>query len=162
VAAAAGRLPGQAFDYDASQDVFRCPGGQTLPPHGKPKLKNGVHRQCYASKARVCKGCALRDQCLPEKGAIRRIYRSEHAAAVARHRQHMQGAGAVMRERAGLCEHPFGTLKRWLGWDHFLVRGLTMRWSNGSGHLNLVGGSPRATPSQRNGTYRPGIPLFDQ
>ena len=28
-----------------------------------------------------------------------------------------------MRERAALCEHPFGTLKRWLGWDHFLVRG---------------------------------------
>jgi len=26
---------------------------------------------------------------------------------------------------------------------------------------DLVGGSPTATPSQRNGTYRPGIPLFD-
>jgi hypothetical protein len=30
-----------------------------------------------------------------------------------------------MRERAALCEHPFGTIKRWLGWDHFLVRGVT-------------------------------------
>jgi hypothetical protein len=29
-----------------------------------------------------------------------------------------------MRARAALCEHPFGTLKRWMGWDHFLVRGL--------------------------------------
>jgi transposase len=125
VAAAEGRLPGQAFDYDAEQDVFRCPGGQTLPPHGKPTLKNGVLRQCYASKAKVCKGCALRAQCLPEKSAMRRIYRCEHAAAVERHRQHMQAAGAVMRERAGLCEHPFGTLKRWLGWDHFLVRSLS-------------------------------------
>ncbi len=28
-----------------------------------------------------------------------------------------------MRQRAGLIEHPFGTLKRWFGWDHFLVRG---------------------------------------
>ncbi len=36
----------------------------------------------------------------------------------------MQAHPGVMRERAGLCEHPFGTLKRWLGWDHFLVRGL--------------------------------------
>jgi len=27
---------------------------------------------------------------------------------------------------------------------------------------NLVGGSPQATPSQQNGTYRPGIPLLDQ
>ncbi|UHD15495.1 transposase [Thiocapsa bogorovii] len=29
-----------------------------------------------------------------------------------------------MRARAALCEHTFGTLKRWMGWDHFLVRGL--------------------------------------
>ena len=28
-----------------------------------------------------------------------------------------------MRQRAGLVEHPFGTFKRWCGWDHFLVRG---------------------------------------
>ena len=28
--------------------------------------------------------------------------------------------------------------------------------------LNLVGGSPWATPSLQNGTYRPGIPLLDQ
>lgn len=28
-----------------------------------------------------------------------------------------------MRQRAGLVEHLFGTLKRWCGWDHFLVRG---------------------------------------
>jgi hypothetical protein len=27
---------------------------------------------------------------------------------------------------------------------------------------DLVGGSPKATPSQQNGTYRPGIPLVDQ
>lgn len=29
-----------------------------------------------------------------------------------------------MRQRAALCEHPFGTLKRWCGWTHFLLRGL--------------------------------------
>ena len=28
-----------------------------------------------------------------------------------------------MRQRSGLVEHPFGTLKRWFGWDPFLVRG---------------------------------------
>ncbi len=27
--------------------------------------------------------------------------------------------------RSGLAEHPFGTLKRWFGWDHFLVRGFS-------------------------------------
>jgi hypothetical protein len=33
------------------------------------------------------------------------------------------GGRERMRQRAGLAEHPFGTLKRWFGWDHFLVRG---------------------------------------
>jgi hypothetical protein len=28
-----------------------------------------------------------------------------------------------MRQRAALCEHPFGTLKRRPGWDHVPVRG---------------------------------------
>ncbi|NCC27997.1 MAG: hypothetical protein EOM22_07575, partial [Gammaproteobacteria bacterium] len=35
----------------------------------------------------------------------------------------MAASPEAMRQRAGLCEHPFGTLKRWLGWDHVLVRG---------------------------------------
>ena len=34
-----------------------------------------------------------------------------------------EDSAGKMRERAALCEHPFGTMKRWLGWDHFLVRG---------------------------------------
>lgn len=28
-----------------------------------------------------------------------------------------------MKARRSLAEHPFGTLKRWSGWDHFMVRG---------------------------------------
>ena len=38
-------------------------------------------------------------------------------------RNSMMVGSAMMRRRTGLVEHPFGTLKRWLGWDHFLVRG---------------------------------------
>lgn len=118
-----GRLPASAFTYDEAADVYHCPGGQTLKPQGKPQRKKGVQRQRYASNAKRCVGCALRAQCLPEKTPVRQIYRSEHAAAVARHRQRMQAHPEKMRERAALCEHPFGTMKRWLGWDHFLLRG---------------------------------------
>ncbi len=35
----------------------------------------------------------------------------------------MKGAGALMRRRSGLAEHPFGTLKCRAGYRHFLVRG---------------------------------------
>jgi hypothetical protein len=30
----------------------------------------------------------------------------------------------MMHQRACLAEHPFGTLKCWCGWTHFLLRGL--------------------------------------
>lgn len=118
-----GRLPGTVFTYEEAADVYHCPGGQTLKPQGKPQRKNGVQRQRYRSDAKRCAACALRAQCLPEKTPVRQIYRSEHAGAVERHRQRMQAHPEKMRERAALCEHPFGTMKRWLGWDHFLVRG---------------------------------------
>jgi|GEM_PF-6022784 len=35
-------------------------------------------------------------------------------------------------------------------------------WVVGNEANNLVGSGPEATPSQQNGTYRPGIPLFDR
>ena len=36
----------------------------------------------------------------------------------------MAECGDVMHKRGALVEHPFGTLKRWAGLDHFLMRGL--------------------------------------
>ena len=54
---------------------------------------------------------------------FRQIYRSEYEAVIERQRARMKGAGGKMRERAGLVEHPFGTLKHRAGWTHFLVRG---------------------------------------
>jgi len=118
-----GRLSGQDFDYDPDPDIYTCPGEQTLTPTGKPIAHRGVMRQRYTSHTAPCKACSLRSQCLAEKSSTRTIYRSEHADAVERHRQHMADSGDKMRQRAELCEHPFGTMKRWLGWDHFLVRG---------------------------------------
>ena len=121
---AAGRLPGSLFRYDRDQDVYLCPAGARLRPEGKAQEKHGSLRQRYCSDARQCRACAHRAACLPTKTPYRQLYRSEHAEAVERHRARMQEAKGIMRVRAGLCEHPFGTLKRWLGWDHFLVRGL--------------------------------------
>ncbi|WP_052316648.1 IS1182 family transposase [Thioalkalivibrio nitratireducens] len=119
----AGRLSAREFVYDAEQDRYRCPGGEALHPYGQPDTRNGVNYRRYRSRASVCQSCPLKAQCLPPAGKRREILRSEHAEAVERHRERMAAAPQVMRQRAALCEHPFGTLKRWLGWDHFLVRG---------------------------------------
>lgn len=119
----AGRLSAREFVYEAEQDRYRCPGGEALYPYGQPDTRNGVDYRRYRSRASVCASCPLKAQCLPPAGKRREILRSEHTEAVERHRERMAAAPQVMRQRAALCEHPFGTLKRWLGWDHFLVRG---------------------------------------
>ena len=33
-------------------------------------------------------------------------------------------AKTIIKQRGSIVEHPFGTIKRTLGWDHFLVRGI--------------------------------------
>jgi transposase len=119
----ADRLCVEAFTYDPEQDVYHCPGGSTLSPLGQTESRSGVDYRRYRSRVSQCRSCPLRAQCLPPAGKRREILRSEHAEAVERHRARMAAAPGIMRERAALCEHPFGTLKRWLGWDHFLVRG---------------------------------------
>jgi transposase len=122
--AAEGRFSGVQFHYAAGADVYVCPGGEVLTPQGKPNPICGVRRTRYTRAATACQGCSLAAVCLPEKTRQRQIYRSEHAETVAAHRRRMAEAGtAHMRRRAGLAEHPFGTLKRRFGWDHFLVRG---------------------------------------
>jgi len=118
-----GLLSTNAFHYDTEHDCYHCPGGQQLERRGKPVTRNGVEHHRYRSASQLCAACELRGQCLSPRQSCREIERSEHAEAVERHRAHMQHSQAEMRERSGLCEHPFGTLKRWLGWDHFLVRG---------------------------------------
>jgi transposase/cell division protein FtsB len=121
---AEGRFSGAQLQYVGGADVYVCPGGEVLRPQGKPAPIHGILRRRYTRPAKACQGCPLKGICLPESGAGRQIYRSEHAAVAETHGQRMAEQGRErMAQRASLVEHPFGTLKRWFGWDHFLVRG---------------------------------------
>lgn len=120
-----GRFPREEFTYVAQADVYRCPADKELTLRGS-RQQDGKKKFQYCSNATVCAECSLRTQCVTEKSGYRTIYRWEHEEVVERHRQRMQTDGSrYMRLRAGLAEHPFGTLKVWCGWTHFLVRGFT-------------------------------------
>lgn len=119
-----GRYTRDRFEFEAEHNRYRCPAGQVLEQQGQPYDKNGRTMIRYAGKQSICGACALRDQCLTDKAPFRQLVRWEHEAVLDEHRQRMDEHGAeMMRKRAALAEHPFGTLKRWMGWDHFLVRG---------------------------------------
>jgi len=105
-----GRLSGQRSHGNRTGDVSIGPAGEVLPPRGQPQEKN-------RRPARPCHNGPLKAVYLPSSGAPRSFYRSEQADLVAAYQHRMGEQGPTrMRPRAGLVEHPFGTLKRWLGW----------------------------------------------
>ena len=60
-----------------------------------------------------------------ENVRYKQIYRWEYEEIVEEHNKKMQTKEAkeLIKQRGSIVEHPFGTIKRTLGWDHFLVRG---------------------------------------
>jgi len=144
-----GRFTHEAFSHDAEADVYRCPAGALLRPMNGVKISPAGRQDVrYVSLKSVCKACHLREQCLGQKSDKRTIYRWQHEAVIDRHRERMKEAGAMMRQRACLVEHPFGTLKCRAGYRHFLVRGFDKvrgEWSlmalcyNLARVLNIIG-----------------------
>lgn len=120
----AGQFERSDFTYNKDEDFYTCPNGEKLPLKGQRDKEGTIYKKYYCSRL-SCRKCLMRKSCISEKAANREVYRSEFEEAVERHRVRMKDAGGeMMRRRSGLAEHPFGTLKLWLGWTHFLVRGI--------------------------------------
>jgi transposase len=145
---AQGRFSHQDFAYDAAADAYRCPGGMLLRPTDGLKRNGERLERRYVSRKADCDACPLRQRCLGAKADTRTVQRWEHEDVLERHRARMAGAEGLMRRRAALAEHPFGTLKCRAGYRHFLVRGFDKvrgEWSlmalcyNLTRVLNIVG-----------------------
>jgi transposase len=119
-----GRFTRAEFSYDAQANLYRCPANQELK-FSSTVVKRGKTIWYYRSSVPICGACPLKKQCLPAKTPNRIIVRWEHEDIIEAHRARMAKEGPQkMHQRSGLCEHPFGTLKLWCGWTHFLMRGL--------------------------------------
>ena len=118
-----GRFGSEDFRYDAQDDTVVCPAGQRLVRSGSASNKGKLYFN-YRTTAAVCRECSLSGRCLAKRESRRRVRRWEHADVIDRHRQKMRASAQLMRRRGALVEHPFGTIKRWAGMDHFLMRGL--------------------------------------
>ena len=108
------------FRFDAARDVYVCPGNQELT-YRFSTYELGRSLRYY--RASGCKQCALRTQCTRNK-ANRTITREEDEHLMEQMAERMRQAPEKIRQRKGLVEHPFGTIKRALGYDHFLMKGL--------------------------------------
>ena len=118
-----GRFGSGDFRYDAQDDTYVCPAGERLARGGSTSSR-GRRYFIYRGTAAVCRDCSLSGRCLLKSRSTRRIQRWEHEDVVDRHRRKMNAGAPLMRGRSALAEHPFATLRRWAGMDHFLMRGL--------------------------------------
>ena len=119
-AKAAGRFGKQDFVYQPDQDAYRCPAGALLPRH-MTTVEKGLTLHRYWDRA-SCTGCRLKPQCTPS--IERRVTRWEHEAVIDALQTRMDLAPRAMRTRRRLVEHPFGTIKAWMGHTHFLMKRL--------------------------------------
>lgn len=107
------------------KDYYICPNNKKLNRRNKPQIKSNKTNFVYTGSSAICKACPLKDTCIPAKANYKQIYRWEHEEVVESHRSKMklEISKKIVKKRSSLVEHPFGTIKRTLGWDHFLVRG---------------------------------------
>ena len=114
---AQGRYTRDQFKFNAESGVYTCPQGIPLTRYGTPHQINNKTYDRYKSKASACKQCPVRSQCLTDKANSKQLIRWEHEDVAERHQTRMHNSKGIMRQRAALVEHPFGTLKRRAGWD---------------------------------------------
>ena len=116
---AKGRFVKQDFRYVAEEDVYLCPAGERLVYH-YTNVENGLTLHRYWTTA--CQGCAIKDQCTT--GKERRITRWEHENILEAVQRRLDEHPEKMRQRRETVEHPFGTIKSWMGSTHFQMKTL--------------------------------------
>ena len=116
---AKGRFVKADFVYMAAADVYLCPAGERLI-YRYTTQENGLTLRRYWTS--VCQSCAIRDRCTT--GKERRITRWEHEHVLDAVEQRLDENPDAMRVRRQTVEHPFGTIKSWMGSTHFQTRTL--------------------------------------
>ena len=116
-ATANGRFGKDDFIYNTQTNEYRCPAGQRLIWRFST-VERGLKISKYWSSN--CQQCSLKADCTP--GPQRRVARWEHEAVLDGMQARLDHAPEMMRIRRQTVEHPFGTIKAWMGATHFLTR----------------------------------------
>jgi transposase len=116
---AAGRFGKQDFRYGAAEDVYVCPAGQKLAYYFTTEDK-GLVLSRYRTNA--CQSCSIKHKCTTSKERL--ISRWEHEAVLETVQARLDHHPEKMTMRRQTAEHPFGTIKCWMGATHFLTKRL--------------------------------------
>jgi len=114
-----GRFVKQDFRYVADEDVYICPADERMA-YRYTNVEKGLTLRRYWTKA--CHGCTIKGQCTT--GKERRITRWEHEHLLEAVQRRLDEHPEKMKQRRETVEHPFGTIKSWMGYTHFQMKTL--------------------------------------
>lgn len=106
----------EKFKYDAEKDIYICPAGQQLE-FFENTSKNGMKYRKY--KCSYCNNCKYRDNCTSSQNG-RTLQRWEHEDVLENVQEVTYSNNETYKQRRCIVEHPFGTVKRSLGYSFFL------------------------------------------
>ncbi len=107
------------FRYDPAEDVYVCPAGERLGHKYESKSRD-LTKIDYSNRA-ACLTCALRPRCT---NSFRRVSRLENEAVLDRMAARLKARPEILDRRRDTVEHPFGSIKQWMGQGAFLMKGL--------------------------------------
>ena len=107
----------EKFKYDADNDCYICPQGESLCNVSRNNKKGKLYR------SKACKTCLHKDECTNNQRG-RQIIRGKFHEVMARTDERLANNMKLYKQRQMVVEHPFGTIKRTFGYTHFLLRGI--------------------------------------
>jgi len=108
-----------AFQYIEQDDEYQCPAGERLTHRTTTSDRGKAIKRYWTS---TCSSCAIKHQCTT--GNERRVSRWVHADVLDRAQARLDKQPDSMRVRRATVEHPFGTIKSWMGATHFQMKTL--------------------------------------
>jgi hypothetical protein len=101
------------------EDAYRYPAGERLRSYDS-NVERGLTLRRYWTTA--CQSCPIKS-CWTT-GPQRRITRWEHEDVLEAVQRRLDENPQAMRQWREVVEHPFGTIKMWMGATHFLMKRL--------------------------------------
>lgn len=116
------------FRYIAQDNEYLCPAGERLNWRTKTVEKGKQLNKYWSSN---CQSCSLKPKCTT--GKQRRVTRWQFEATLEAMEARLTQNPDMMKIRKSTVEHPFGTIKSWMGATHFQMRTL----NNASTEMSL-------------------------
>ena len=117
-----GRFTIQDFTYDPEHDRYTCPAGQLLTQAKKRSTRGPDPDFVRYRNLEACGACPLKPRCTSER--FQQIRRWKHDDVLDAMQLRLERMPKAMTIRRRTAEHPFGTIKAWMGATHFLTRTL--------------------------------------